>query len=180
MAASAAKIASLRLGQTQPSWTAPLLPPRLAKAHSRGTCTGVETTMISATATPSAARSGNCATFTPYHDVSTASAAAWPASKATTARAKAAIRPQGFGFVSFIQMSFPGKREPSTPQRNDRLRRTGPRVLLTFARDDRITYGIRIEEPVVSRPSRSSCALRASLSGYVWLIGIFTAPEPTF
>src|SRR5690242_19960475 len=40
-------------------------------------------------------------------------------------------------------------------------------------------YGIRIDEPVVSRPSSSRCAFCASLSGYFWLIGIFTAPEPT-
>ena len=40
-------------------------------------------------------------------------------------------------------------------------------------------YGTRMEDPVVSRPSISLCALAASLSGYFWLIGIFTAPEPT-
>ena len=42
-----------------------------------------------------------------------------------------------------------------------------------------MAYGIRMVEPVVSRPSMSLCALAASLSGYFWLIGIFTAPEPT-
>src|SRR6476646_1159477 len=40
-------------------------------------------------------------------------------------------------------------------------------------------YGSRMEDPVVSRPSISLCALAASLSEYFWLIGIFTAPEPT-
>src|SRR6185312_9781880 len=43
----------------------------------------------------------------------------------------------------------------------------------------RLPYGIRIDDPVVPRPSRSSCDLRASLRAYVWWIGIFTAPEPT-
>src|SRR5207244_3221180 len=40
-------------------------------------------------------------------------------------------------------------------------------------------YGNRMDEPVVSRPSNSPCALAASLSEYFWLTGILTAPEPT-
>ena len=32
-------------------------------------------------------------------------------------------------------------------------------------------------DPVVFLPSRSLCAWAASLSAYLWLAGIFTAPE---
>src|SRR5258708_1884595 len=41
------------------------------------------------------------------------------------------------------------------------------------------TYGTRMVDPVVLRPSRSWCAFTASLSLYFWLIGIFTLPLPT-
>ena len=41
------------------------------------------------------------------------------------------------------------------------------------------SHGIRIDEPVVLRLSRSSCAFWASLSGYFWLTGILTVPLPT-
>src|SRR5713226_5995119 len=40
-------------------------------------------------------------------------------------------------------------------------------------------YGIRIDEPVVLRFSRSTCAFWASLSAYVWLTGILTLPLAT-
>src|SRR5450631_2057393 len=47
--------------------------------------------------------------------------------------------------------------------------------------DDNLNgYGTRMTEPVVLRPSRSLCAWAASLRAYLWLAGIFTAPEPTF
>src|SRR5450756_488917 len=39
-----------------------------------------------------------------------------------------------------------------------------------------VCYGNRIDDPVVARASRSLCDLAASLSGYFWLTGIFTAP----
>src|SRR5450756_2043779 len=45
--------------------------------------------------------------------------------------------------------------------------------------DNLARYGNRIDDPVVRRASRSLCDLAASLSGYFWLTGIFTAPEPT-
>ena len=41
------------------------------------------------------------------------------------------------------------------------------------------SYGTRMVDPVVLRPSRSWCAFAASLSLYFWLIGILTLPLPT-
>src|SRR5450631_1174677 len=96
--------------------------------------------MINEMAAPSPLKFGKCPRLWPYHQVSASSAAICPASRASAARKKV------------LSTLLTG-----------RLQSAAERIAL--GRDDNcIGYGIRIDDPVVPRASRSLCDLAASLS----------------